>query len=310
LTEAGLSGEHPALVKAGNWLLKKQTRVKGDWHVKGNGAEPGGWYFQYHNEYYPDNDDTGVVLISLQNIDLRDEKKKAEAINRGLRWVLGMQGSDGGWGAFERNNNKVILNNIPYADHGAVLDPSTSDLTGRILEVLGRFGHRKDSPSVKRAIRFLKKEQEYDGCWYGRWGVNYIYGTHLVLQGLASVREDMKAPYVRRAVEWLLDHQNEDGGWGETCETYSDPTLRGQGPSTASQTAWAVLGLMSAGEHDHPAVQQGIDFLLDRQTQDGTWEEEEWTGTGFPKVFYLRYHFYRHYFPLAALGKFYRETAA
>ncbi|MFQ5691954.1 MAG: squalene--hopene cyclase [Nitrospinota bacterium] len=309
LIESGLSGEHPALVKAAQWLLGKQTRLKGDWQVKGNGAEPGGWYFQFENEFYPDNDDTSVVLIALQRIDVHNGNAMDEAIKRGLGWVMGMQGSDGGWGAFERNNNKTILNNIPYADHGAVLDPSTSDLTGRVLELLGRFGHRKDSPAVRRGIRFLKREQEPDGCWYGRWGVNYIYGTHLALQGLASVREDMSAPYVRKAVRWLIDHQNEDGGWGETCASYADPSLRGQGPSTPSQTAWGILGLLAAGEVNHPAVHRGIDFLLDRQTPEGTWEEEEFTGTGFPKVFYLRYHYYRHYFPLAALGRFHRLSS-
>ncbi|MFQ5914529.1 MAG: squalene--hopene cyclase [Nitrospinota bacterium] len=309
LLEAGLSGEHPALAKAANWLIKKQTRLKGDWHVKGNGAEPGGWYFQFENEFYPDNDDTGVVLIGLQKIDVREEKAREEAIERGLRWVLAMQSSDGGWGAFERNNDKTILNNIPYADHGAVLDPSTPDLTGRILEVLGRFGHRKKSPAVRRGIRFLKKSQDPEGCWYGRWGVNYIYGTHLVLQGLASVQEDMSAPYVRKAVEWFIDHQNEDGGWGETCESYENTALKGMGPSTPSQTAWAILGLLAAGKVEHPAVLRGIDFLLERRTPEGTWEEEEWTGTGFPRVFYLRYHFYRHYFPLAALGRFHRLTS-
>ena len=175
---------------------------------------------------------------------------------------------------------------------------------------LGRPDARPTAYSaVRRAVRFLKKEQEYDGCWYGRWGVNYIYGTHLVLQGLASVKEDMTAPYLRKAVRWLLDHQNEDGGWGETIASYDNPDLRGQGPSTPSQTAWAITGLMAAGEIQHPAVSRGVDFLLDRQTHDGTWEEEEWTGTGFPKVFYLRYHFYRHYFPLAALGRFHRLSS-
>ena len=309
LAEAGLSGEHPALVKAANWLIAKQTRLRGDWHIKGNGAESGGWYFQFENEFYPDNDDTSVVLMGIQKVDVRDGKDHDEAIERGLRWVLSMQCRDGGWGAFERDNNKFILNNIPYADHGAVLDPSTPDLTGRVLELLGRFGHRKNSPAVRRGIRFLKKHQESDGCWYGRWGVNYVYGTHLVLQGLASVREDMSAPYVRSAVQWLIDHQNEDGGWGETCASYDDPSLRGQGASTPSQTAWAVLGLLAAGERDHSAVHGGIDFLLNRQTPEGTWEEEEWTGTGFPRVFYLRYHFYRHYFPLAALGRFHRLSS-
>ncbi len=308
LLEAGVSGEHPALVRAAEWLLTKQTSTHGDWRIKGNGAEPGGWAFQFNNESYPDNDDTSAVLMSLQRIALKDEKEKAEAIQRGLNWALGMQCSDGGWAAFERNNNKTILNNIPYADHGAVLDPSTADLTGRVLELLGRFGHGRKTPAVRRAIRFLKKQQEEDGCWYGRWGVNYIYGTHIVLQGLASVKEDMNAPYVRQAVQWLFDHQNEDGGWGETIASYDDPGLRGQGVSTPSQTAWALMGLMAGGEVSHPATQRGIDFLLNGQTAGGTWNEEEWTGTGFPKVFYLRYHFYRHYFPLAALGRYHHLT--
>ncbi len=308
LLETGISETHPALTRAAEWLLSKQTSTHGDWNVKASSLNPGGWAFQFNNELYPDNDDTSAVLMSLQRIKLEDEKRKAEAIQRGLNWVLGMQCDDGGWAAFERNNNKTILNNIPYADHGAVLDPSTSDLTGRVLELLGRFGHNKKTPAVRRAIRFLRKQQENDGCWYGRWGVNYIYGTHIVLQGLASVKEDMSAPYIRRAVQWLLDHQNEDGGWGETIASYDDPNLRGQGGSTASQTAWGLMGLMAGGEVNHPATRRGIDFLLNGQNSEGTWNEEEWTGTGFPKVFYLRYHFYCHYFPLTALGRYHQLT--
>ncbi len=309
LLEAELPGGHPSLVRAGEWLLEKQTRHLGDWQVKNAGVEPGGWFFQFENEFHPDNDDTAVALLALRQMKLPGQEAQKEAIQRGLNWVLSMQGSDGGWGSFERDNSKTILNNIPYADHGAVLDPSTSDLTGRLLEMMGRLGFGMDHPRVQRAIRFLKKEQEKEGCWYGRWGVNYIYGTHLVLQGLAAVGEDLSAPYVQRAVRWFLDHQLEDGGWGETCGTYWDPSTAGQGPSTASQTAWAILGLCAVGLADSPTVRRGVEFLMERQTDEGTWQEENFTGTGFPKVFYLRYHFYRHYFPLAALGRWRRLVA-
>jgi squalene-hopene/tetraprenyl-beta-curcumene cyclase len=213
-----------------------------------------------------------------------------------------MQSSDGGWAAYDKDNNKLFLNELLVADHKALLDPSTADLTGRMIEMLGHLGWTSTAPAAQRAIAFLKREQEPQGCWFGRWGVNYIYGTWAVLAGLQAIGEPMDQPYIRRAARWLIDHQNPDGGWGESCHSYEDPQTAGQGPSTASQTAWALLGLLHAGCVQHPAVRSGIDYLLRTQCADGGWEEQEFTGTGFPRVFYLRYHLYRLYFPLWALS--------
>jgi squalene-hopene/tetraprenyl-beta-curcumene cyclase len=302
LIESGLSTDHPALVSACEWLLSKQTRTVGDWKVKSPDAEPGGWYFQFENEFYPDVDDSAVVMIALIKTNLPDQATKDAAIRQALKWVLPMQSSDGGWASYDKDNNKLFLNESPFADHKALLDPPTSDLTGRMLEMLGYLGWTSASPVAQRAIAFLKHEQESDGCWFGRWGVNYIYGTWSVLAGLRAIGERMDQPYIRRAADWLISHQNPDGGWGESCHSYEDPRTAGQGPSTASQTAWALLGLLHAGVVRHPAVQRGIDYLLQTQCADGGWEEREFTGTGFPRVFYLRYHLYRLYFPLWALS--------
>lgn len=302
LIESGFPRHHPALVKACRWLMSTQTTRRGDWSVKAPEAEPGGWYFQFENEFYPDNDDTAVVLLALAKVLMPEEEEKARAIERGLTWLLAMQCRDGGWGSFDVNNDKVFLNNIPFADHGALLDPSTADLAGRVLEVLGVLGYDTTFPPAARAIQFLKDQQEPHGSWYGRWGVNYIYGTWSVLAGLKSIGEDMRKDYVRRAVAWLKGCQNPDGGWGESCYSYQDPTTAGKGPSTASQTAWALLALLHAGETEDVSVRRGIRYLLSTQKVDGTWEEKEFTGTGFPRVFFLRYHMYCKYFPLWALS--------
>lgn len=300
LLESGADPHDARIQRASRWLLARQTNTVGDWRVKCK-AEPGGWYFQFENEFYPDVDDTALVL----NVLGRTLGPGHEAdMERGLRWAVAMQGTDGGWGAFDRDNNKTILNNIPYADHGAVLDPSTSDLTGRMLELLGGLGLRMGDPVVDRAVAFLKREQESDGAWYGRWGVNYIYGTSLALQGLVAVGEPTSSECIRRGVEWFKGHQNLDGGWGESCRSYESEAWRGRGTSTPSQTGWALLGLMAAGEAESESVRRGIGFLLKRQTPEGTWEEKQHTGTGFPRVFYLIYHLYRHNFPLAALGRY------
>ena len=302
LVEAGLAADHPALVRAGHWLLDRQTRCSGDWRLRVPGVQPGGWAFQFENEYYPDVDDSSVVLMSLRKIRLPEEEAKTRAIARGLNWVLALQGSDGGWGAYDKDNNRLIFNKIPFADHGALMDPSTEDLAGRVLEALGYLGFRTDEPAAARAAEFIRGRQCPDGSWYGRWGVNYLYGTWSVLAGLRSVGEDMGQPYVRKAVAWLLGRRNPDGGWGESCFTYDDPRTGGMGKSTASQTAWALLALLHAGEAANPAVTRGVQFLLATQRQDGFWDESEFTGTGFPRVFYLRYHGYRAYFPLWALA--------
>ncbi len=309
LVEAGLPPDHLALSRAGVWLLSKQTRRSGDWRLKAPGTPPGGWPFQFENEFYPDVDDTAVVLMALRRIRIPDEEAKTRAIARGLNWLLALQGSDGGWGSYDKDNNRVIFNLIPFADHGALMDPSTEDLAGRVLEALGFLGFRPDEPTAAKAMVFLKARQCWDGSWYGRWGVNYLYGTWSVLAGLRSIGEDMDAPYVRKAVGWLLTRQNSDGGWGESCYSYNDPRTAGMGKSTASQTAWALLALLHAGEADHPAVGRGIRFLLETRSPGGFWDEGEFTGTGFPRVFYLRYHGYRAYFPLWALALYRRCLA-
>lgn len=304
LIEAGMPQDHPALKKAAAWLLSRQATTVGDWKVSSPDAEPGGWYFQFENEFYPDVDDSAVVLMALAKLRLPDQEAQQAAIRRGTRWVLAMQGSDGGWGAYDKDNNRMVLNLIPFADHRALLDPSTADLAGRCLEMLGVFGYDQRHPAAGPALDFLRREQEPDGSWFGRWGVNYIYGTWSVLAGLRSIGEDMSVPYVRRAVAWLESKQNPDGGWGESCLSYADPAMTGRGESTPSQTAWALLALLSAGVADSISVVRGVNYLLRHQRDDGSWEEVRHTGTGFPRVFYLRYHWYSQYFPLWALAMY------
>ncbi len=302
LVESGLPADHPSLRTAGQWLLDKQILVPGDWQVKRPEIAPGGWPFQYHNDFYPDLDDTTMAVMALAKISGLNDTRKRFAIERGTAWLLGMQGRDGGWASFDADNDKLLLNNIPFADHGALLDPSTEDLTGRGLEMLGTLGYGPDFPPARRGIEFLKRCQRQEGCWHGRWGVNYIYGTWSVLRGLRTIGEDLSKEYVRRAANWLESTQNPDGGWGERCDSYNDPALAGRGDSTPSQTAWALLGLFAAGKIDGNVVQRGIRYLIETQQPDGSWEDSHWNGTGFPRVFYLKYHFYSKYFPLWALG--------
>ena len=302
MVESGLAPDHPALARAAAWMLDRQVLVPGDWQVKRPDLEPGGWAFQYHNDFYPDLDDAGMVLMALEKLRGLDPERLRFARARGLAWFLGMQGADGGWGSFDADNNHLVLNNIPFADHGALLDPSTEDLTGRGLELLGTLGYGLEHPAVSPAVDFLRRTQHGDGGWYGRWGVNYIYGTWSVLRGLRLIGEDMSAHWIQRAVRWLQSRQNRDGGWGETCESYTDPAHGGRGPSTPSQTAWALLALFAAGVPSGPAVEQGVDYLLRTQRPDGAWADPLWNGTGFPRVFYLKYHLYPAYFPLWALG--------
>ena len=305
LVQSGLPTEDAALRKAASWLLSKQTSRPGDWSAR-NAAAPGGWYFEHRNEFYPDVDDTCMALMVLQRVRAETAEATQEAaVRRGLTWMLGMQNADGGWASFDRDNDKRWLTEVPFADHNAMIDPSTADITGRVLESLSHFPEFTLShPIVQRALTFLRRDQLSDGAWYGRWGVNYIYGTWQVLRGVTRIGEDLEAPYVRRGVRWLQDHQNADGGWGESVGSYDDPARRGEGASTPSQTAWAVMGLVAGGEADGFAVRRGVRWLLDRQDEAGTWAEEHWTGPGFPKVFYLNYRYYRHYFPLMALGQY------
>jgi len=309
MQEAGVPADHPALVKAAQWLLDLEVRRKGDWQIKAPELEPGGWAFEFLNDWYPDVDDSGFVMLSIKDIKVRDRKHKEQAIKRGIAWCMGMQSKNGGWGAFDKDNTKYLLNKLPFADLEALIDPPTADLTGRMLELMGNFNYSKNHPAAVRALAFLKKEQEPEGPWWGRWGVNYIYGTWSVLCGLQAIGEDMTQPYIKRAANWFKSKQNMDGGWGEVCDSYFDRSLMGSGPSTPSQTGWALLALMAAGEVHSKTVTRGIDYLLNSQKQDGTWDEDAFTGTGFPKFFMIKYHIYRNCFPLTALGKYRRLIA-
>jgi squalene-hopene/tetraprenyl-beta-curcumene cyclase len=311
LLDSGLPPDHPALVRAGRWLLREQIRGGGDWQVKVKGVEPGGWAFEFENDLYPDTDDSAEVLIALARTRLPDGRKE-RALERGKRWLLAMQSKNGGWGSFDRDNTRQLANQIPFCDFGEVIDYPTEDVTAHIVEALGLLGEA-DTPAVRRAVQYLRGEQRPDGSWWGRWGVNHVYGTGAALPALKAAGEEMSAPYVRRAVRWLTQKQNEDGGWGESCESYTDPRLAGEGPSTASQTAWALLALLAAdGAGDavaELAVERGVTYLVERQEEDGQWEEPQFTGTGFPGDFYIKYHLYRNYWPLMALGRYRAATA-
>lgn len=307
LTEAGLDLTHPAMRRCAQWLLAKECRQPGDWvaNVK-QPVEPSGWYFEFNNGYYPDVDDTAMVAMALRKIG-GDEALAAG--KRGVRWMLAMQNQDGGWAAFDREaHNRPLYEYVPFADHNAMQDPSCPDITGRTLECLGHHGFLPDDTGVAKSINFIRSKQEPDGCWFGRWGVNYIYGTWQVVCGLRKVGFDMQTDWVRKAGKWLLDHQKEDGSFGESADTYEDPSLRGQGPSTASQTAWGTMALMAIFGAEHPAVLRGIHWLVKEQNSAGTWDEPWFTGTGFPKVFYLRYHLYRHYFPVMCIGRWLKQS--
>ncbi len=302
LVESGLKADHPAIVRAAEWLVGKEVRVKSDWAHKNSHPEASGWAFEFNNVHFPDTDDTAMVLMALRLVRSPDQTALREVFGRAVPWLLSFQCRDGGWGAFDKEVTQRWLEDVPFADHNAILDPTCSDLTGRTLELLGYIGYDRSSALVQRALQHLKSTQEEDGSWYGRWGVNYIYGTWQVLRGLRAIGEDLRQDWIVRAREWLASCQNEDGGWGETCATYDDPTLKGKGESTASQTAWAVMGLCAAGSLESAAVRRGVDFLLRTQNRDGSWTEPETTGTGFPRVFYLRYDMYRNNWPLLALA--------
>jgi squalene-hopene/tetraprenyl-beta-curcumene cyclase len=306
LMEAGLDGRDPALDQTTEWLLERQILdLAGDWSSRRPGVRPGGWAFQYRNDYYPDVDDTAVVGMALARSGRAAADPRVQvAIDRAAEWLVGMQSRNGGWGAFDADNTHYYLNHIPFADHGALLDPPTEDVTGRVLSFLAQIGYGRDHPAVLRAIDYLKREQQPDGSWFGRWGTNYIYGTWSVLCALNIAGEDMQAPYVRRAVEWLKSRQREDGGWGEDGATYWKERRAEVKESTPSQTAWALLGLMAAGEVESEAVRRGIDYLLAAPRDGARWEEPWYTAVGFPRVFYLRYHGYASYFPLWALARY------
>ena len=306
LIDSGLPTDHPALIKSAEWILSKQVVKRGDWQIKKPHAEPGGWAFEFYNELYPDTDDTAEILLALNRIDVPNIRWKLNECQRALSWLLHMQSKNGGWGAFDVDNDKEVLNEIPFADHKALLDPPTVDVSSRILWMLSQWGFKREHPQVARALKFVKEGQELDGCWFGRWGVNYVYGTFLAMTGLSAMGEDMSQPFSCKAIQWLEAHQNEDGGWGETCQSYEEPSLRGRGTSTASQTAWALLALVAGGEAKGDAAKRGVEFLMRNQNDQGTWWEDAFTGTGFPVHFFIKYHMYQHFFPLMALARYRR----
>jgi squalene-hopene/tetraprenyl-beta-curcumene cyclase len=301
LGEAGATG--PALRRCADWLLDREIRRKGDWSVKRQNIEPSGWAFEYQNDHYPDIDDTAMVMLSFVHARATDQAAQAACEKRALNWLLAMQGRDGGWAAFDVDNNWQILSYVPFADHNAMLDPNCADITGRVLEALAAQGLDRSHPAVQRGVDYLIRTQMPDGSWYGRWGVAYIYGTCFALRGLAAAGEDDHEPHIQRGNEWLRSIQNADGGWGESCASYDDGTYV-PARSTPSQTAWAIMGLIAGGDSHSSSVRHGIEYLIETQREDGEWEEQLATGTGFPKVFYLNYHGYRNYFPLLALSAY------
>jgi squalene-hopene/tetraprenyl-beta-curcumene cyclase len=300
--------QNRTLRPAADWLLAREVRRKGDWTVKRPSTEPSGWAFEYRNEFYPDIDDTAMVLLALSQAHGSDTAAHRACEKRALAWLLAMQSGDGGWAAFDADNNWEFLSNVPFADHNAMLDPTCPDITGRVLEALSAQGLDRNHPAVQRGVEWLVRNQQPDGSWYGRWGVAYIYGTCFALRGLAASGENDREAHVLRAGEWLRSIQNADGGWGESCASY-DNGIFTAGASTPSQTAWAILGLIAGGDPNSLSVQHGIEYLLETQRSDGSWAEELATGTGFPKVFYLNYHLYKDYFPLLALSSFVKARA-
>jgi squalene-hopene/tetraprenyl-beta-curcumene cyclase len=304
MQEAGDATSSDASIRALDWLQKRQLLDEpGDWQANRGGVAGGGWAFQFANSYYPDLDDTAVVVWGMHQA--RDSARYAESIRRALDWLVGMQSKDGGFAAFDADNTSYYLNMIPFADHGALLDPPTSDVTGRVVTVLARIGRPQDRQALDRAIAYLRAEQEADGSWFGRWGTNYIYGTWSVLTAFAQAHIGADDPAVRRAVDWLKLKQNTDGGWGESNDTYAlDAGVPDQFASTSYQTAWALLGLLAAGEARSDAAKRGAEFLMRTQQADGVWTDPSFTAPGFPRVFYLKYHGYSAYFPFWALAAY------
>ncbi len=301
------AGRDDAAMKAADWMQARQIRdVVGDWAANRRNLRPGGWAFQYRNDHYPDVDDTAVVIMALQRAG---SARYAEAIALGAEWIVGMQSRNGGWGSFDADNAYTLLEHIPFADHGALLDPPTADVTARCTSMLAQLGYDRDHRVMSRALAFLRREQEDDGSWFGRWGTNYVYGTWSVLAAFNAAGEDMDAPHIRKAVEWLKSCQREDGGWGEDCASYWEGRRDEAKTSTPSQTAWAVLALMAAGEAAGDHVARGIGHLIDAERKDGVWEERYFNAVGFPRVFYLRYHGYSAYFPLLALARYRNLTS-
>lgn len=302
LLDAGVPPDDRTLVRATGWLLTEEIRVSGDWAVRRPRLAPGGWAFEFANVRYPDTDDTAEIVLALRRAAHPDRERLRAAIERGVAWIVGMQSRDGGWGAFDADNTQTLANKLPFCDFGEVIDPPSADVTAHIVEMLAAEG-RADHQSCQRGVAWLLRAQEPDGSWFGRWGANYIYGTGAVLPALVAAGTDPAAEPIRRAVRWLEAHQNPDGGWGEDLRSYDDRAWAGRGRSTPSQTAWALLALLAAGERS-PALERGVRFLLERQQPDGSWDEPQFTGTGFPGDFYINYHLYRVVFPISALGRY------
>jgi len=329
LLDSGMRRNDPSIVKAGEYLLDEQVLHEGDWRVKAKNVPAGGWAFEFHNDVYPDLDDTAEIVMALDRIEIEPRSRKEQAVDRAVQWVFGMQSSNGGWAAFDKDNTKSFIANIPFADFGETIDPPSVDVTAHILEMFGQLGYDAGHPAIAKALDYLFAEQEDDGPWFGRWGVNYIYGAGSVLPALEALGVDMSMEPVQRCVRWIIDHQNQDGGWGESCASYVDPNYRGRGPSTPSQTAWALNALIAANATTSPAATRGTKFLIGVQKDDGSWDESYFTGTGFPGYgigqrlgkypeqgdpqyqgtelpagFMINYHLYRNYWPLMALGRY------
>ncbi|MFJ5222614.1 squalene--hopene cyclase [Streptomyces sp. NPDC088400] len=303
LADAGLSPDHPALVRAADWMLGEQIVRPGDWDVRRPGLTPGGWAFEFDNDNYPDIDDTAEVILALRRVAHPDPDRLDAAIERGVRWNMGMQSRNGAWGAFDADNTSPFPNRLPFCDFGEVIDPPSADVTAHVVEMLAYEG-KAHLPGARRGIEWLLAEQEADGAWFGRWGVNYVYGTGAVVPALTAAGLPVSHPAIRRAVSWLESVQNDDGGWGEDLRSYREEEWIGRGVTTASQTAWALLGLLAAGRRDSKAVERGIAWLTGAQREDGSWDEPYFTGTGFPWDFSINYHLYRQVFPLTALGRY------
>ncbi|HWD66005.1 MAG TPA: squalene--hopene cyclase [Solirubrobacteraceae bacterium] len=302
LRDAEVPRDHPAAVAAAEWLVDEQILSRGDWAVRRPELKPGGWAFEFHNVNYPDLDDTAEIVLALGAFDVPDSDRLRSAMDRACEWIEGMQSSNGGWGAFDADNCRALVRDLPFCDFGEVIDPPSADVTAHVVEMLADAG-RSDTPAARRGLDWLLDNQELDGSWFGRWGVNHVYGTGAVLPALAAAGVDPGSEPVRRAVRWLEEHQNPDGGWGEDCRSYDDPAWIGRGDSTASQTGWALMALHAAGEKRSLAVRRGVRWLVENQRDDGSWDEPQYTGTGFPSDFYINYHLYRLVFPIMALGR-------
>ncbi|MHB2021820.1 MAG: squalene--hopene cyclase [Mycobacteriales bacterium] len=305
LADAGYPTDHPLLTRAARWLVDEEIRTSGDWALRRPGLAPGGWAFEFENDGYPDTDDTAEVVLALRRVPLTgpDAGRRDAACARGVAWTVGMASRDGGWGAFDADNTRVLATRLPFCDFGAVIDPPSADVTAHVIEMLAADG-RSGEPATRRGVAWLLADQRPDGSWFGRWGANHVYGTGAAVPALVAAGVPATAEPIRRAVAWLAAHQNPDGGWGEDLRSYRDPAWVGRGTSTPSQTAWALLALLAAGERQNPHTRAGVEFLIRTQLPDGSWEEPEFTGTGFPGDFYINYHLYRMVFPVSALGRY------